>query len=262
MEFRSPVRGALHPEASEDPLYTKNFRHLFLINDFKITTLLLKQLSPVEGQVLVVPTIHGSPEGWSGCVFVRQGPYSNAVLRFVLRFPEQYPDHAFPTLEFVDETVVHPLVFPRNAGPNGGCFECRHIVRRMFESPDEKHKCVPYWMLRYVLQAFNSVDRIERCVKDFPRDIPFPNPGTRDLFFQDRHEFVKLAHASASQCRRVALEFGIGGTQPRQVLGRPNVSVLWKRIREYFPQRVDSNVPFIDWVSREFGDIISASVPR
>lgn len=51
-----------------------------------------------------------NPAVWSGVFFVREGPYSAAILRFDLTFHATYPDTG-PALNFTTE-IFHPLLVP------------------------------------------------------------------------------------------------------------------------------------------------------
>lgn len=51
-----------------------------------------------------------NPSIWSGVLFVRQGPYASAVLRFELTFPASYPEVG-PSVTFATE-IFHPLLVP------------------------------------------------------------------------------------------------------------------------------------------------------
>ncbi|TRM67624.1 ubiquitin-conjugating enzyme/RWD-like protein [Schizophyllum amplum] len=57
--------------------------------------------------VYVVPSIE-SLLIWDAVLFVHQGYYSDAVLKFRLAFPRNYPEHP-PLVQFVTD-VFHPLI--------------------------------------------------------------------------------------------------------------------------------------------------------
>ncbi|KAI9639747.1 ubiquitin-conjugating enzyme/RWD-like protein [Dioszegia hungarica] len=55
-----------------------------------------------------------SPEAlskWEGVFFVHSGPYSGAILRFVMAFKPDFP-HTAPVIRFESE-VFHPLIDPK-----------------------------------------------------------------------------------------------------------------------------------------------------
>ncbi|ETS82738.1 hypothetical protein PFICI_04614 [Pestalotiopsis fici W106-1] len=67
----------------------------------------LKQACP-EG--IFVSLTPGDPSLWSGVLFVRDGPYAPAVLRFQISFPDAYP--RLPPLVTFSTDMFHPLVTP------------------------------------------------------------------------------------------------------------------------------------------------------
>ncbi|KAH9883322.1 UBC-like protein [Xylariomycetidae sp. FL2044] len=67
----------------------------------------LKQACPEGVFVSLTP---GDPTLWSGVIFVRDGPYSPAVLRFQISFPDAYP--RLPPLVTFATDIFHPLISP------------------------------------------------------------------------------------------------------------------------------------------------------
>ncbi|KAF4126742.1 Ubiquitin-conjugating enzyme [Geosmithia morbida] len=67
----------------------------------------LKQTCPGGVFVSLTP---GDPTLWSAVLFVRNGPYSPAVLRFHIQFPHKYP--ALPPVVTFDTDMFHPLITP------------------------------------------------------------------------------------------------------------------------------------------------------
>ncbi|KAI5463336.1 ubiquitin-conjugating enzyme/RWD-like protein [Mariannaea sp. PMI_226] len=67
----------------------------------------LKQACPEGVFVSLTP---GDPTLWTGVIFVRKGPYSPAVLRFQMSFPDTYP--SFPPLVTFSTDLFHPLLTP------------------------------------------------------------------------------------------------------------------------------------------------------
>ncbi|KAK7957101.1 Ubiquitin-conjugating enzyme [Apiospora aurea] len=67
----------------------------------------LKQSCP-EG--IFVSLTPGDPALWTGVVFVRDGPYAPAVLRFQISFPDAYP--RLPPLVTFSTDMFHPLITP------------------------------------------------------------------------------------------------------------------------------------------------------
>ncbi|KAK5447767.1 hypothetical protein LTS15_009266 [Exophiala xenobiotica] len=52
----------------------------------------------------------GNPSLWAAVLFVREGPYAGAVLRFDISFPNSYPED--PPLVTFSSDIFHPLVVP------------------------------------------------------------------------------------------------------------------------------------------------------
>ncbi|KAK7431462.1 hypothetical protein QQZ08_001952 [Neonectria magnoliae] len=67
----------------------------------------LKQACPEGMFVSLTP---GDPTLWSGVLFVRNGPYAPAVLRFQISFPDSYPQ--LPPLVTFSSDMFHPLLTP------------------------------------------------------------------------------------------------------------------------------------------------------
>ncbi|KAH0597426.1 hypothetical protein MHUMG1_04804 [Metarhizium humberi] len=67
----------------------------------------LKQACP-EGVFLSLTP--GDPTLWSAVLFVRDGPYAAAVLRFQISFPDTYPK--LPPLILFSTDIFHPLITP------------------------------------------------------------------------------------------------------------------------------------------------------
>ncbi|POR37640.1 Uncharacterized protein TPAR_02162 [Tolypocladium paradoxum] len=67
----------------------------------------LKQACPEGVFVSLTP---GDPTLWSAVLFVRDGPYAQAVLRFQISFPDSYPK--LPPLVLFSTDMFHPLITP------------------------------------------------------------------------------------------------------------------------------------------------------
>ncbi|KAI0966853.1 ubiquitin-conjugating enzyme/RWD-like protein [Xylaria arbuscula] len=67
----------------------------------------LKQVCPDSVYVALTP---GDPSLWSGVIFVRDGPYAPAVMRFQISFPDSYPK--LPPLVTFSTDMFHPLITP------------------------------------------------------------------------------------------------------------------------------------------------------
>ncbi|KAG6014952.1 hypothetical protein E4U43_005987 [Claviceps pusilla] len=86
-----------------DLLSLPSLRKQHLVSEFAG----LKQACP-EG--LFVTLTPGDPALWSAVLFVRDGPYAPAVLRFQIYFPDTYPK--LPPLVLFSTDIFHPLVSP------------------------------------------------------------------------------------------------------------------------------------------------------
>ncbi|EFW98401.1 ubiquitin-conjugating enzyme [Grosmannia clavigera kw1407] len=94
-----------------------------------------RQACPAGVFVSLTP---GDPALWTGVLFVRDGPYAPAILRFQIVFPERYP--AQPPLITFATDIFHPLVTPLTMSaaddenlPPGG-FSLRHGFPVWFSS--------------------------------------------------------------------------------------------------------------------------------
>ncbi|KAG5981962.1 hypothetical protein E4U55_002470 [Claviceps digitariae] len=67
----------------------------------------LRQACPEGVFVTLTP---GDPTLWSAVLFVRDGPYAPAILRFQICFPDTYPK--LPPLVLFSTDIFHPLVSP------------------------------------------------------------------------------------------------------------------------------------------------------
>ncbi|CAK3765554.1 Hypothetical predicted protein [Lecanosticta acicola] len=59
---------------------------------------------------IYVAPLPDEPLLWTGVLFVRKGPYANAILRFQIDFPDEYPQRP-PVVTFQSD-LFHPLVTP------------------------------------------------------------------------------------------------------------------------------------------------------
>ncbi|KIW10400.1 hypothetical protein PV08_11362 [Exophiala spinifera] len=85
-------------------LLLPSFRRQQLVLDFSA----LKDCCPEGVYLSLVP---GNPSLWTAVLFVRDGPYAGAVLRFDITFPESYP--AQPPQIVFSSDIFHPLVVPQ-----------------------------------------------------------------------------------------------------------------------------------------------------
>ncbi|EXJ82870.1 hypothetical protein A1O3_06685 [Capronia epimyces CBS 606.96] len=80
-----------------------SFRRQQLVLDFSS----LRHSCPAGVYLSLTP---GNPSLWAGALFVRKGPYTGAVLRFQISFPDTYPD--LPPRVTFSSDIFHPLVVP------------------------------------------------------------------------------------------------------------------------------------------------------
>ncbi|KAK5031872.1 hypothetical protein LTS07_004493 [Exophiala sideris] len=85
------------------PPLLPSFRRQQLVLDFSF----LRRSCPEGVYLSLTP---GDPSLWSGVLFVREGPYAGAVLRFEIAFSDSYPDD--PPLVTFSSDIFHPLVVP------------------------------------------------------------------------------------------------------------------------------------------------------
>jgi len=80
---------------------------------------------------------------WDGVLFVHQGYYADAVLKFRLTFPDNYPDRP-PSVQFIAE-LFHPLISQE------GAFSISHRFRPW--RPREHHV---FDILHFIKSAFKE----------------------------------------------------------------------------------------------------------
>ncbi|KAI9674235.1 MAG: hypothetical protein M1817_002053 [Caeruleum heppii] len=121
----------------------------------------------------------GDPTLWTGVLFVRQGPYAQAILRFRLTFPPTFPDQV-PIITFTTD-IFHPLLTPlttrtymtavtldgdpfrtsEDERMTPGGFSLRHGFPEHHqglcrEPTPSKHQLTVYEILSYVRSAFED----------------------------------------------------------------------------------------------------------
>lgn len=116
---------------------------------------------------------------WDGVLFVHQGYYSDAILKFRLTFPSKYPERP-PKVQFITE-VFHPLVAP------DGSFNFAPQIRTWL--PGHHHV---FDILHFIKAAFKSytLQKVEEgdCF----------NKEAYRLFHDSTSSFAALAYQSAS----------------------------------------------------------------
>lgn len=84
---------------------------------------------------------------WNGVIFIRQGFYQNAVFRFSLRIPENYPCGDCPRV-FFEFPVFHPIVDPKTGELN---------VLPRFHKWRQNHNYL-WQVLLYIRRIFLKID--------------------------------------------------------------------------------------------------------
>ncbi|KAK9464597.1 hypothetical protein V1512DRAFT_281518 [Lipomyces arxii] len=84
-----------------------------LISSFALQELLveyvnIRSLCPSGIYISASPT---APQIWYGVIFIRKGPYSGGIFRFMFFFPDQYP-YVVPILKLLSPLSSHPLIHP------------------------------------------------------------------------------------------------------------------------------------------------------
>ncbi|KAH7328198.1 ubiquitin-conjugating enzyme/RWD-like protein [Stachybotrys elegans] len=94
-----------YPKNPQDPAMDMlpSLRRQHLLSEFSG----LKQACPKGIFVSLTPE---DPTLWSAVLFIRQGPYAPAVLRFQISFPSSYPN--LPPLVTFATDMFHPLITP------------------------------------------------------------------------------------------------------------------------------------------------------
>jgi len=78
---------------------------------------------PKLGGIYVIPSSQ-SPSLWFGVVFVHHGLYQGGVFRFILKFPDYFPDSGqIPVLSF------HPPIFHPQIHPTKGTVDLKRYFR-------------------------------------------------------------------------------------------------------------------------------------
>ncbi|KAE8389949.1 ubiquitin-conjugating enzyme/RWD-like protein [Aspergillus alliaceus] len=140
---------------------------------------------------------------WTGALFVRNGPYASAILRFQIRFPPSYPDLP-PSVNFSTD-VFHPLIVPLTTYT----FSTSASSEDPVSASDEERlppggfslrHGFPHWFGRAKRSAMNSADSSravsihdsniggEAADKDWPSDASRPTSPSKDQVDNEREE--------------------------------------------------------------------------
>ncbi|KAF8332669.1 ubiquitin-conjugating enzyme/RWD-like protein [Cantharellus anzutake] len=121
---------------------------------------------------------------WNCVVFIHQGYYSGAILRFKMTFSDDYPQRP-PTVTFQSDTVFHPLISPEG--------DMSLSARFRPWLPQEHHV---FDILHSLKAAFkkDSLDRLDE------RDCF--NPEALNRYRESTSSFAQLAQQTALLSQR------------------------------------------------------------
>ncbi|KAK9470702.1 uncharacterized protein V1510DRAFT_422231 [Dipodascopsis tothii] len=95
-----------------------------------------------------------TPQIWYGVIFVRKGPYTGGVFRFILFFSEDYP-YDLPTLKLLSRVPSHPLVHPHTHE-----FDFSHVENELSDIGDssfrQNGRVLAGRVLSYFKRSFKS----------------------------------------------------------------------------------------------------------
>ncbi|PHH52990.1 Protein crossbronx -like protein [Ceratocystis fimbriata CBS 114723] len=129
----------------------------------------LKQACPDGVFVSLTP---GDPSTWSGVIFVRKGPYSSAVLRFQISFPDAFP-RLPPQVTFLTD-MFHPLITPLSTYSNEGDTVSANDSERLPPGGFSLRHGFPSWFTRRTARRIASDGR--PVIATPPR-----NPGSNPI---------------------------------------------------------------------------------
>ena len=115
------------------------------------------------------------PIVWFGTLFVHKGYYRNAVFKFQLIIPQEYPDKR-PVVQFLTDSTFHPLI------------DQQGYLALQYQFPQWRpHRDYLFHILHFIKAAF------KKCVLDSVLEKQAVN---KEAFRMYRHEnsiFAKLA---------------------------------------------------------------------
>lgn len=272
---RSPsIRQA--PNVDPSSLFTRNFRSSFLLAEYRQCCAALRKTRHSDCTIFLVPFAPGDGK-WSGTVFVHNGPFRDGIFRFIISYPSNFPsagDGVFPMVQFLGSSA-NPFLFPSDSS-NAGFLEIRHLLPRLSKS-DNCALCI----CRFIQDIFGSEERLSRMMRELPEDWQRPDPRLWARFMEDRDRFVSMARSIAAECRRQALEEGIGtedrkglapaspgqvGTKGPVLQGKDaRYTEFVKRLRTSYPEFVraeseGAGLSFVEWYASTFKDLFDSSV--
>ncbi|XP_045194122.2 AKT-interacting protein-like isoform X2 [Mercenaria mercenaria] len=151
---------------------------------FKLEYILMNEYNMLHKQKLpgiyVIPSAL-SPFIWNGVIFIRQGLYQDAVFRFNLNIPENYPNGDCPRV-FFEYPVFHPLVDPKT-------FELD--VKREFKKWRRNANYL-WQVLLYIRRIFFKID--PKCPS---------NTEAAELYEHDMEQFRKKIEGTVCSSKEV-----------------------------------------------------------
>jgi ubiquitin-protein ligase len=175
----SAIHALLHNSAEErkpvsQPTHAQYFRRYELMMEY----VSLRNPKHCPLGVYVMPGLDDM-DTWYGVCFIDSGYYRNAVFKFKIDIPEDYP-YRVPQVTFITD-VFHPLIDP------SGRLSLRHRFPHW-----EAHRDHIFHILRYLRDIFrrSSLDRLEehQCY----------NREALQMYRQDPNLFAKLAQQCSS----------------------------------------------------------------
>ncbi|EXJ87740.1 hypothetical protein A1O1_04666 [Capronia coronata CBS 617.96] len=193
----------------------------------------------------------GNPSLWAGVLFVRKGPYAQAILRFQISFPDTYPD--VPPLVTFSSDIFHPLVVPVTSYAfSAGAGDTSNTL-----SASETDRLPPgAFSLRYGFPHWSgpgssSVEGNNvRGVTEQACTPPFPQP---DHIHKDRSSIiVKVLHHIQDAFQNETLL----DNMPLDAAGNPSAWHAWRAHRGLAKKPIRPNSPAGE------GDRVGLSSPK
>jgi ubiquitin-protein ligase len=163
----------------------------------------------------VLPT--SSPFIWDGVLFIRQGMYKNAILKFTVEIPSSFPDGVCPVVKF-QPGVYHPQVTEETGEVN--------IAEKFMLS--RKGPYHVHHVLEYVRSIFYEID---------PKNPA--NEEAATLFSSNLSEFEAKVVACVESCSSAAVKgFPLDSNSIKLNEESWNVDVMRKAREEIFEKEV------------------------
>ncbi|GAP82481.1 putative ubiquitin-conjugating enzyme [Rosellinia necatrix] len=205
----------------------------------------LKQACPDGVYVALTP---GDPSLWSGAIFVRDGPYAPAVMRFQISFPDSYP--RLPPLVTFSTDMFHPLITPLSTYMYSTDVEDNGTVsatdeERLPPGGFSLRHGFPDWFGRRVRKsAENKQSDGDQAARQTPHRPPPPSdlssggtPGSRNSAigqspgFSDTNKREVSIFAVLHYIRSTLDDEDVLDTIPLQAAGNPGAWHAWRTYR-------------------------------